>query len=463
MSLRLLLITISLALFAILATSATPKVLAGDNGGSSLNFDGTNDYVQVPNSSSLLMGSNDFTLEAWIKSSSTSEQRIVSKFIYNGPGYQLSFNDGFGNVQARTSSSSVTAVATTNIADGNWHHVAGVKNGSTLTIYVNGTAENSIGGSTGSTDGSNPLYIGAFTGISNYFNGSIDEVRVWNDARTADEIRAHMFTSFSAAEIATETNLVGYWKLNEGANQLTADETVNGNDGFLGSNSSIDSADPTWEALSTAPIGDETVGGQTDIAGFWASNTSAESGGLTISNGVPVFLQDIGDDIIFSHNNLIGKTTVDLPTTGIWNGAPDPERWNRTWYCDLNDQNANSGTVDLTFDFTTAGMGADPAPSGPASNYRLLERTGTSGPFTDLGGATSVNTGSRTVTFIGMSVNSLCSYITLGTLDDTSSPTAITLHSLTGYTSANISNVLSLVLISVVTICLALFWRTRRS
>jgi hypothetical protein len=117
-------------------------------------------------------------------------------------------------------------------------------------------------------------------------------------------------------------------------------------------------------------------------------------------------------------------------------------RWSRTWYCDLNDPSSNGGTVDLTFDFVAAGMGAGDAPVTPASNYRLLERVGTSGQFTDLGGATSVNTGSRTVTFSGMSVGTLCSYITLGTLDDTNSPTAVTLQSTSGTTTAPVAALL---------------------
>ena len=62
---------------------------------------------------------------------------------------------------------------------------------------------------------------------------------------------------------------------------------------------------------STAPIGDTTVAGQTNIAGFWAAINPASSGGLT--NADNSFLSDVGDDIIFGHNNENEKTSADVP------------------------------------------------------------------------------------------------------------------------------------------------------
>jgi hypothetical protein len=232
------------------------------------------------------------------------------------------------------------------------------------------------------------------------------------------------------------TGLEAYYKLDDGTGSSTAADS-SGN----GRTATLTNMTPASDWLaSEAPIGDATVQTRSDLAGLWVAVDPATSGGLTFTDNS--FLNDIGDDIIFGHNNINGKTSADVPTTGAWAGAPNPMRWSRTWYCDLNDQSSNGGTVDLTFDFVAAGMGAGDAPVAPASNYRLLERVGTSGQFTDLGGATSVNTGSRTVTFSGMSVGTLCSYITLGTLDDTNSPTAVTLQSSSTHTTTPVAALL---------------------
>ena len=52
---------------------------AGDNGGSLLDFDGVNDYINVPDSNSLDLGNGDMTVEAWVRTTQTSHSRIFTK------------------------------------------------------------------------------------------------------------------------------------------------------------------------------------------------------------------------------------------------------------------------------------------------------------------------------------------------------------------------------------------------
>ena len=409
--------------------------LAGDNGGSALDFDGTNDWIDATNNggavnsaTNLGLPTRDITLEVWANPRSYSTWRsMVSFFQDNGSferGWDLETGSGnrFTFALAGTSGGALTYMSTTNTFQPNtWYHIAGTYDGTTMRIYVNGMLEN-----TSTTESGDISYANSWLAIGMYkddneafsFPGQIDEVRIWNVARSQAQIQADMFTELTGSE----PNLVSYWNLNEGSGIAAAD-SAGSNHGIL------NNMDPATDWVgSTAPLGDSFANAQTDISGFWAANNPANSAGLIFTDNS--FLNDVGDDIIFGHNDVNGKTSADLPTDGAWTGAPDPTRWNRTWYCDLNDQGANGGAVDLVFDFAAAGMGADPAPAGSASNYRLLERAGTSGSFTDLGGATAVDTGNRTVTFSGVNVSSLCSYITLGSLNDSNSPTAIELQTL---------------------------------
>ena len=75
-----------------------------------------------------------------------------------------------------------------------------------------------------------------------YFNGLIDEVRIWNVARTQDEIQAAMSHHLEG----TEEGLVGYWRMDEGSGQMLVDYSYNGNHGQLGSTADVDASDPAW-------------------------------------------------------------------------------------------------------------------------------------------------------------------------------------------------------------------------
>lgn len=118
------------------------------------------------------------------------------------------------------------------VALNTWYHVAVTYNGSVESIYINGSVDTSY-----STSGnvSTPLYtenisIGAynwnnFTQRWGFFNGFIDELRVWNISRTQALIQAMMNSELSG----TEPGLMGYWRFN--GNVL--DGSPNGNNGTI--------------------------------------------------------------------------------------------------------------------------------------------------------------------------------------------------------------------------------------
>jgi len=76
-----------------------------------------------------------------------------------------------------------------------------------------------------------------------HFTGGIDDVRLWNDARTASEISGNMNNELSG----NEANLAGYWKFNEGTGTTVADASPNGSNGILGAGSGTQ---PSWVSAS---------------------------------------------------------------------------------------------------------------------------------------------------------------------------------------------------------------------
>ena len=80
-------------------------------------------------------------------------------------------------------------------------------------------------------------------GFLNHYVGLLDEVRVWNVARTAKQIRQNMNKTLN---LRKASGLVAYWRMNEGSGQVAADGTGNGHDQQLGNTGGNDAADPAW-------------------------------------------------------------------------------------------------------------------------------------------------------------------------------------------------------------------------
>jgi len=124
------------------------------------------------------------------------------------------------------------------LTTGQWYHIAGTWDGTTQRLYKDGVeiASQTPGGTLDSAIG---LHFGSsFTPI----HGVIEEVRIWNVARTEAEIQMDMHREIFGAE----PGLAGYWRFNEGSGNTAFDQTSNGNDGTL-------RYGVTW-VVSTAPI-----------------------------------------------------------------------------------------------------------------------------------------------------------------------------------------------------------------
>lgn len=169
------------------AMQGTLNPVSGKIGGG-IGFDGATQVIPVANNTQTRL-SSEGTVEAWVKSSTTTGSiAAVSK--------ASNFWLGLGSGKATTYdwTSGVTTSDSTVIADGNWHHIAitlnsGISNGSTL--YVDGVSKKTFTWTPQYQTGTFTIG-GVYNGTSytQYFNGSIDHVKVLNRSLSADEMKA---------------------------------------------------------------------------------------------------------------------------------------------------------------------------------------------------------------------------------------------------------------------------------
>ncbi|MGB7218885.1 MAG: LamG-like jellyroll fold domain-containing protein, partial [Vicinamibacterales bacterium] len=162
--------------------------------GGALQFNGTNTLVTVANAASLAL-TTGMTVEAWVMPAATLSgwrtilHKNVDRFYLfassdtNTPAAGGTFAGGNQNT-----------VAPSALAANVWTHLAGTFDGATVRLYVNGVQVASQAQTTPLTTSTGTLQIGG-SGYGEYFNGWIDELRVYNRARTALEIQQDMLTA----------------------------------------------------------------------------------------------------------------------------------------------------------------------------------------------------------------------------------------------------------------------------
>ncbi len=164
--------------------------------GNALTFDGVNDLVTVADANSLDF-TTAMTLEAWVRPTALGNawRTAVMKERTSGASYAL-YANGTGGTKVPTGEIFTTtyreAGASTQLAATTWTHIAATYNGTTLAVYVNGSQAGQLVTSGSITVGTGALRIGGNSIWGEWFQGDIDEVRVYNRALAATEIQADM-------------------------------------------------------------------------------------------------------------------------------------------------------------------------------------------------------------------------------------------------------------------------------
>jgi hypothetical protein len=168
---------------------------AGRNGNvnSAYNFDGINDYIEIANDTIFEL-TDRITISAWIKDA-VETGVVVGKCDYMPGGtcnFELFTADGgsFGFHFYRYGWHRVQS--TISITDGNWHHIVGTYNRSRIVIYLDGVENNYVNDTSTMKAYGERLQIGQKQSSwpFDYYKGSIDDIRIYNRALSAEEILA---------------------------------------------------------------------------------------------------------------------------------------------------------------------------------------------------------------------------------------------------------------------------------
>ncbi len=358
-----------------------------------LNFDGVNDRIDCGAGASITnLGRDGFTIEAWINPTAVAATHaIVQKdgdynfYILNNKLVVEIWNLGTGNTARQV------VTGTSNIATNNWTHVAAKWNGTNATFYINGVIDPSALVSNTSTATGN-LLIGNSASLNRSFNGTMDELRIWNRPLCVGEIQNNMNCNLNPAG---QTGLLALYDFDEGIayydNATTttlSDASGNSNNGTLQtfalyngiSNWVYGNASGTCTAFTYTNLAG-TTGGPT----VTASEVVDAAGTVYIAENCDLIAKILPSGAAPVNGSITCKVIIDA-TVQVFNADPYVQR-----HYDIEPvNNAANATATITLYFTqtdfdnyTAASGAFPdLPTGPGdaagiANLRITQYHGT--------------------------------------------------------------------------------------
>jgi hypothetical protein len=396
-------------------------------GASCLSLDRDNtEYAQIPYHSDLnfFASRNAMTAECWFKTSYTgsNHQHLINlKDVDGNPQVMQVYIDySTGKINARIFTSGITStqIGASDVRDGKWHHVAIVYDGGTgeHSLYIDGKLEATETGSGAvypATDAEFNIGI-RYSLDQGYFEGEIDEVRLFAAAKTATQIRADMFkdvgtslTHFNSAADGSTDGLVGRWGANEGTGSALSCSNSNLNGVIYDYNGGSPAAySDAWAGAGTFTPGTSTIKmtGSSKNINYTGDETighlHVDAGQTTLNN---ISVSD-GTDTFSCASITIDSGTTFTTTSGTTTLTGKTSSGNYS----LDNQGTftnNSGTIKVTGDgghIREQGTGGINnlivELGGSSENHRLSDSTTVGGTLTIVEGDFQPNGRNLTVT-----------------------------------------------------------------
>lgn len=325
-----------------------------------LDFDGDNDFIQTQYEG--VFSNNDRTFEAWINISpdAPSSNMAILDYGVNSPGSRNTFIATGAGILRYISGGNTGNISSPpgSLPIGKWVHVAYVYRQGKGYLFVNGEiVKYKILPGVNTPSGNQSLKIGQrVDGGSIPFHGQIDEVRIWDVARTQEELKQSMNIGYCTAN----ENLKLYMPFNEGlANDdntmvgFVSDLSGNGYDGEL-KNFALTGSNSNWvEGTSNA---DETTSEDVDITAcnsyFWSTNSiTYDSSGLFTANLIEG--NAAGCDSIINMNLTIEELNTDVILEGSVLSAENNDQYYQ--WIDCSNQQAIANANQQSFEPLVSG------------------------------------------------------------------------------------------------------------
>jgi len=306
--------------------------IVGENNPAAVNLNdgGGSQYVRIEHAAEL-HPTNNYTLECWIYPRSFN---FLGGFIgkYHSAaagGYVLRL----GQTTPYTSVD-FDQMSTTNgvLQADRWYHLAAVNDNGTRRLYVDGVEKPVTGTAITIATNSDPVTFGVdYLASPRYFDGIMDEVRIWNVVRSEAEIQDAMNRRLSG----TEAGLAGYWRMDEGSGTNAVDSTTNGNGGVLMNSAS-------WMVTNTASV---------QMRCAYLANDAVLSG-FTLTNGHTHFQGEInleggGGGSVLNGSGILSNCIVTGNSAWKQGGGINLNNGGQAWDCVVrgNHSDMNGGGV----------------------------------------------------------------------------------------------------------------------
>jgi hypothetical protein len=295
-----------------------------------LHFDGVNDYVQVSIASLTGAAPTAETWSMWVKPSSIGAQVLLENAPTLGASQSRRYikENADGTLTMVPCDVAYSANTTSALAVGQWTHVVVVSNGSNHKIYMNGKQE--VSSTIVATCALSTVTTFGY-GFNTYFNGYMDDIRVYNRALNADQIR-NLYTSGSSRPTTANTNsstltagtnlasgLVGHWTFDGHYLSTTTARDTSGS----GNNGAITAAVPIMGVMgqamsfngSTAKVVAPSIdlNGEMTLSAWFKTNNASTYAALIANNTGSGTDYDYG---LFLNYTLPGKLTF------LWESSP---------------------------------------------------------------------------------------------------------------------------------------------